>query len=147
VPDVVDHFEHLQDRKAIQKFGKKKKGESIRSFIGNMLLYRIKEIPSDMHKALKDYYLSLKHIDEAPKAIWNSADSIWKAAGDTSTDMNYYSKRFLLSSIYTMSLRHYAKNPESIDEYVQESLDKLVNRMQKLKIPKMEDIPILRLFS
>lgn len=145
--DIVNFYEHMQDKKAIQKFGKKKKDESIRGFIGNMLLYRIKEIPDDMHKALKDYYLSLKHLDEAPKAIWNSVDSIWKAAGDISTDMNYYSKRFLLSSIYTMSIRHYSKNPESIDEYVKESLDKLVKRMQKLKIPKMEDIPILRLFS
>lgn len=145
--DVVNHFEHLQDKKMIEKFGNKKKGDSIRLFIGQLVIFRIKEISPAMHKAMKDYYLSLKHIDEVPRTVWKTADAIWKAAGDQSTDMNYYSKRFLLSSIYTMSIRHYAKSPNSIDEYVQESLDKLVKRMQKLKIPKMEDIPILRLFS
>lgn len=146
VSDVVDHFENLEDKKLIQKFGKKKKDDSFRGFIGKLVLHRIKEISPEMHKALKDYYLSLKHLDEVPKALWNTADVIWKAAGDQSTDMNYYSKRFLLSSIYTMSLRHYSKHPDTIEEYVQESLDKLVKRMQKFKIPKMEDIPILRLF-
>jgi ubiquinone biosynthesis protein COQ9 len=147
VADIVDQFEYLEDKKLIKKFGQKKKDDSFRGFIGNLVLYRIKEISPEMHKALKDYYLSLKHIDEAGCAVWNTADVIWKAAGDQSTDMNYYSKRFLLSSVYTMSIRHYAKHPSDIDAYVLESLDKLVKRMQKFKIPKMEDIPILRLFS
>ena len=146
VSDIVDFFEHLQDKNLIQKFGNKKKDESIRGFIGKLVLYRIKSISPEMHKFLKDYYLSLKHLNEAPKAVWHTADTIWKAAGDKSTDMNYYSKRFLLSSIYTMSIRHYEKSPQDIDEYVQESLDKLVKRMQKFKLPKIEDIPILRLF-
>lgn len=145
--DVVDHYEHLQDKKLIEKFGGKKKDESIRFFIGKLILHRIKSITPLMHKSMKEYYLRIKHIDEAPKSVWNTADTIWKAVGDKSVDMNYYSKRLLLSSIYTMSIRHYSKNPDSIDEYVQDSLDKLVKRMQKFKIPKMEDIPILRLFS
>ena len=145
--DIVDHFEKLEDMKMIKKFGSKKEGESIRLYIGQLVTFRIKSISPEMHKALKNYYLKLKHIDEAPRAVWNTADTIWKGAGDKSTDMNYYSKRFLLSSIYTMSLRQYAKNPDSIEEYVQDRLDKLVKRMQKFKIPKREDIPILRLFS
>lgn len=145
--DVVDYYENLQDEKLIQKFGNKKKDESIRLFIGKLVLSRIKEISLEMHRAMKEYYLQFKHIDEAPKSVWKTADRIWRAAGDKSVDMNYYSKRFLLSSIYTMSIRHYTKSPDSIDEYVHESLDKLVRRMQKFKIPKMEDIPILRLFS
>lgn len=36
-----------------------------------------------------------------PKAVWHTADKIWAAAGDTSTDYNRYTKRFLLSGVIT----------------------------------------------
>jgi len=149
VGDVLSYFENLEDEKMVKKFGTRKKEESIRQFIGKLVLSRIREIPGgiNMHKALKDYYISFTHIGEVPKSLWRSADRIWIAAGDKSVDMNYYSKRFLLASIYAMSVNRYIKDPESIDSYVPNALDKLVKRMQKLKLPKLEDIPILRLFS
>ena len=34
-----------------------------------------------------------------PKAVWRTADKIWDAAGDTATDYNRYTKRFLLSGV------------------------------------------------
>jgi ubiquinone biosynthesis protein COQ9 len=34
-----------------------------------------------------------------PKAVWQTADKIWIAAGDASTDYNHYTKRFLLSGV------------------------------------------------
>lgn len=37
---------------------------------------------------------------EGAKAIWGTADAIWKALGDTSTDFNWYSKRATLSGVY-----------------------------------------------
>lgn len=146
--EIVRNFEDLQDENMLQKIGKKKQKESIRIHIGKMVLTRIKELSGgdEMHHAIQRYYKNIKHLDEGAKALWRSADVIWRSAGDTSTDMNHYSKRFLLSSIMLSSYKHYVKNPDDIDEYVTESLDKLVKRMQKLKIPKLEDIPILRMF-
>ena len=35
----------------------------------------------------------------APRLIWRTADRIWYAAGDRSTDHNWYSKRGLLSAV------------------------------------------------
>ena len=34
------------------------------------------------------------------KLIWGTADAIWKALGDTSTDHNWYTKRATLSAVY-----------------------------------------------
>jgi ubiquinone biosynthesis protein COQ9 len=31
--------------------------------------------------------------------VWRTADRIWRALGDTSTDGNYYSKRAILSGV------------------------------------------------
>jgi len=38
------------------------------------------------------------------KQIWDAADMIWRAIGDTSTDANYYSKRAILSSVIGSTL-------------------------------------------
>lgn len=36
---------------------------------------------------------------EAARLLWRTADRIWKALGDTSTDGNFYSKRAILSGV------------------------------------------------
>ncbi|MCH9843945.1 MAG: COQ9 family protein [Alphaproteobacteria bacterium] len=44
------------------------------------------------------------------KNIWQISDAIWHFAGDTSTDHNYYSKRFLLSQAMLTSLCFYVQD-------------------------------------
>lgn len=41
-----------------------------------------------------------QHAADGSKAIWDTADAIWVALGDTSRDFNWYSKRATLSAIY-----------------------------------------------
>ncbi|MEM8792768.1 MAG: COQ9 family protein [Pseudomonadota bacterium] len=41
---------------------------------------------------------------EGMKAIWNTADVIWNACGDTSDDYNWYTKRAILSSVYSATV-------------------------------------------
>jgi ubiquinone biosynthesis protein COQ9 len=41
-----------------------------------------------------------QYAPEGAKAIWGTADAIWKALGDHSTDFNWYSKRATLSAVY-----------------------------------------------
>jgi len=40
----------------------------------------------------------------AARLLWNTADAIWRAVGDTSTDFSYYSKRATLSAVYAATL-------------------------------------------
>lgn len=40
------------------------------------------------------------HAAEGAAAIWQTADTIWTALGDTSDDLNWYSKRAILSGVY-----------------------------------------------
>ena len=41
-----------------------------------------------------------QHAGDGAKAIWGTADAIWGALGDTSDDINWYSKRASLSAVY-----------------------------------------------
>ncbi len=40
----------------------------------------------------------------AARTLWRTADSIWRACGDTATDYNHYTKRALLSAVYASTL-------------------------------------------
>jgi len=40
------------------------------------------------------------HAADGARAIWGTADAIWTALGDSSTDINWYTKRATLSGVY-----------------------------------------------
>ncbi len=44
------------------------------------------------------------HAPEGAKLIWGTSDAIWRALGDTSNDLNWYSKRATLSAVYTATV-------------------------------------------
>lgn len=44
------------------------------------------------------------HAALGARLAWESADALWRWAGDTATDENHYSKRFLLAGILTGGL-------------------------------------------
>ena len=44
---------------------------------------------------------------EGARLIWGTADAIWNALGDTSDDINWYSKRLILSGVYGSSVLYW----------------------------------------
>lgn len=45
-----------------------------------------------------------QHAARAARLGWRTADSIWRACGDTSTDFNFYSKRAIAGAVYAATL-------------------------------------------
>lgn len=43
----------------------------------------------------------------AARTLWRTADAMWRAAGDTATDFNHYSKRAILGSVYSATLLYW----------------------------------------
>ncbi len=44
------------------------------------------------------------NVPLAARLTWGTADAIWRAAGDTSTDFNHYSKRAIAGAVYSATL-------------------------------------------
>lgn len=47
------------------------------------------------------------HAAKGAAAIWQTADTIWTALGDTSDDLNWYSKRAILSGVYAATVLYW----------------------------------------
>ena len=43
----------------------------------------------------------------AARSLWQTADTMWRTAGDTATDFNHYSKRAILGAVYSASLLYW----------------------------------------
>lgn len=47
------------------------------------------------------------HAADGAKALWQTADAIWTALGDTSEDLNWYTKRATLSGVYSATVLYW----------------------------------------
>ena len=63
------------------------------------------------------------HAGDGAKAIWNTTDTIWNALGDTSRDVNWYTKRATLSAVYSAAVLFWLG-----DESGGEDTDAFINR-------------------
>lgn len=51
-----------------------------------------------------------QHAALSARLLWQAADAMWRAAGDTATDYNHYTKRAILSAIYSATLLHWTQD-------------------------------------
>lgn len=81
----------------------------IRERIRDLVLFRI-EVINPHKEALRRALAILAQPQNAmtgAKLAWRSADRMWRIAGDTATDFNHYSKRGILSALYTSTMLVY----------------------------------------
>lgn len=57
-----------------------------------------------------------RYAPEAAKSLARTVDAIWRLAGDTSTDFNFYTKRGLLAGVYSATLLYWL-NDSSEDQH------------------------------
>ena len=48
-----------------------------------------------------------QHAAEGARAVWQTCDRIWTALGDTSDDINWYTKRATLSGVYSATVLYW----------------------------------------
>lgn len=78
----------------------------IRERIATAVMVRLRQNTQHreaIRRALAIYALPWNALD-GMKALYATVDAMWHAAGDTSTDYNFYTKRMLLSKVYTTTL-------------------------------------------
>jgi ubiquinone biosynthesis protein COQ9 len=49
-----------------------------------------------------------QNVAKAARLGWRSADVMWRAAGDTATDYNHYTKRVILGGVYAATVQVFA---------------------------------------
>jgi ubiquinone biosynthesis protein COQ9 len=78
------------------------------------------------------------HLPLAISLLWESADALWRWAGDTATDENHYSKRAILSGVLatTVGVR-FERGGAAAGEHLAAQIDRVMAfETWKAKLPK-----------
>lgn len=115
------------------------------------------QLEADLKKKnfLKKSFLFLfteKKVSQILDYFFSTSSKMWSLTGDTATDINYYSKRLILASIYSkifikmLNLSNYSK--ELIEEDIQSSLKKVKQFNDfKSKICSTDILSIIKNFN
>lgn len=82
------------------------------------------------------FYALPWNVAAATRALYATVDTIWRAAGDTSTDYNFYTKRLLLSKVYAATVRVWLEdktdNLSETEAFLRRRIDNVM-QIEKLK--------------
>ncbi len=70
------------------------------------------------------------------RSLWRTADAMWRAAGDTATDFNHYSKRAILGSVYSASLLYWLDDDSDGHEATWAFIDRRIDGIMKFEKTK-----------
>ena len=132
--DLLVYFAEWADGKMAEKLaGKKFESMRIRDKIAYGVETRL-EILTPHKEAVKAGLAKMALPPRSfrlPKLVWNTADVIWIAAGDTSTDYNRYTKRMLLSGVITSTvlfwLNDSSEGATRTHDFLQKRIENVLN--------------------
>jgi ubiquinone biosynthesis protein COQ9 len=105
--DLVEAFSDWADDEMEAALSKKKLAAmKIRERIKTAVWARIDALRNDKEAARRaGAFLTLPpHAVTGAKLLYRTVDRMWRAAGDTSTDFNFYTKRAILAGVYSSTL-------------------------------------------
>ena len=129
--ELKEYFFNQTDIEMLKKIKQKEnKDIRIRDKIYNGVIIRL-EIFQKNKDSIKHIFVSESSSPiKSIKNLWNTADLIWRSAGDTSTDYNHYTKRLLLSWVYLSTLLCWfsdkSKNIEETKLFLNRRIDEVL---------------------
>jgi ubiquinone biosynthesis protein COQ9 len=118
----------------VEKLGPMKIRERIRSLVQFRL-----DAAAPNKEALRRALAIMAMPHNAARALalgWNSADAMWRLAGDTATDYNHYTKRMTLGALYAATLAVFVDDQSEDHAETRAFLDRRIEgvmRFEKVK--------------
>ncbi len=88
------------------------------------------------------------YAPEGARLIWETADLIWRLLGDTSDDINWYSKRATLAAVYSSTFLYWLGDESPENTATWDFLDRRIDdvmRIEKMKA-KLRESPLAKPF-
>jgi ubiquinone biosynthesis protein COQ9 len=77
------------------------------------------------------------HAGVAARTLWRTADAMWRAAGDTATDFNYYSKRAILGGVYSATLLYWLDDDSDDHQATWDFIDRRIDDIMAFEKTKV----------
>ncbi len=108
--EMVEAFSLMADRRMVEELEARDSAalrttERVRAAV-RIRLQQAEPWRESVQRALA--FLALpRNAPLAAKLLWRTVDTIWRAAGDTATDWNHYSRRGLLAGVFSATVLYW----------------------------------------
>lgn len=107
--DLAVAYHQQGDAKMLERLAAEGLGDMrFRDRVATAVRYRLEAVTDKeaVRRAAALFALPM-HAADGAKLVWGTADKIWEALGDTSDDLNWYTKRATLSGVYSATVLYW----------------------------------------
>ncbi len=112
----------------------------IRERIRTLVAFRLEAV-AHIDEAVRRALAVMAQPQNAARALqlgWQSADAMWRLAGDTATDYNHYTKRAMLGAIYSATLAVFVNDDSEGKADTYAFLDRRIDGVMKFERAKAQ---------
>lgn len=109
-------------------------GLKFRDKIAAAVRFRLEAVDDKEVLRRSTILFSLPHnAADGAKAIWGTCDKVWNALGDTSDDVNWYTKRATLSGVYGSTVLYWLGDDSADHQAAWEFLDRRIENVMQFE--------------
>ena len=141
VSDALLFFSSEADRKAVEAIEKADlKPMRVRERVAFAVRKRIEAVAKHKEAARRGaaVFALPQHALDGTTAVYRTVDALWRAVGDTSADFNFYTKRLLLSGVYTTTMLHWFADTSEDFEDTWKFLDRRIADVMQIEKVKAQ---------
>ncbi len=139
MPDVLRHWSDHGDRRMVEELGNRDlESMRVRDRLAAAVRIRI-EVNLAYREAVRRglSFLALpQNAGLAARCAHDTVNAMWYAAGDTSSDYNYYTKRALLAAVYGATVLYWLDDESEDFEETWSFLDRRID--DAMNVPKFQ---------
>ncbi|HEY9038458.1 MAG TPA: COQ9 family protein [Roseovarius sp.] len=104
-----------------------------RDRIAAAVRWRLEAAEPEMVRRGMTLFALPQHAADGARALWQTADHIWCALGDTSDDVNWYTKRATLSGVYGSTVLYWLGDDSPDHAATWEFLDRRIDDVMQIE--------------
>jgi len=136
--DLAVHFHRMGDEAMAHRIlAEDMSGLRYSEKVATAIWWRLEAISDAeaVRRAATLFALPLYSADGA-RLIWGTADRIWEALGDTSDDVNWYSKRATLSAVYGSAVLYWLGDESPGFQATKDFIDRRISDVMRIEKAK-----------
>lgn len=135
--DLASAYHQLGDAQMLDALGKTDLATlRFRDRIATAIRLRLQHSDRELVRRGTALFSLPQNVPEGSRAIWGTADAIWTALGDTSTDLNWYTKRATLSAVYASTLLFWLGDDSTDSQPTWDFLDRRIGNVMSFEAAK-----------
>lgn len=141
IRDVIRYWSTVTDEKMAEEMAAPRFPEQrIRDKVTAAVLARIDALRADKEAVRRSAALLAAPTmgPLAAKLVWASADVIWRGLGDKSTDINFYTKRAILSGVLTSTMARWLADNSDDEAATNAFLDARIENVMQIEKVKAQ---------